>query len=328
MRVFFGTDRRSIPAPPRPSESFGRERSSVVTYGTCDVSIPRYHRIGRLESPSLVRLELRENPEKHVILVAVRPLQQDDFFDQLRLRVLKSQKRNSLVFVHGFNVSFATAARRTAQISYDLGFDGAPAFFSWPSQEKLSKTGYMADGQSVEWAEPHLTQFLDDFLQRSGADHIYLIAHSMGNRGLVRALKALFAQKPASKGRISEVILTAPDIDAQVFRRDLVPSLVDAGLPVTLYASSKDRALAIARNYGGGYPRAGESGTDLVVVQGIETIDATDVDTDLIGHFYYAEERSVLSDVYSLVVNGERADHRFGLRGVDGPNGRYWAFKK
>ena len=35
------------------------------------------------------------------------------------------------MFVHGFNVSFADAARRTAQIAYDLAF-GGPGALSWP----------------------------------------------------------------------------------------------------------------------------------------------------------------------------------------------------
>ncbi|WP_429550866.1 alpha/beta hydrolase [Paraburkholderia sp. MM5477-R1] len=42
------------------------------------------------------------------------------------------------LFIRGFKVGFVDAARRTAQMAYDLGFDGAPVFFSWPSQGQFS----------------------------------------------------------------------------------------------------------------------------------------------------------------------------------------------
>jgi esterase/lipase superfamily enzyme len=49
--------------------------------------------------------------------------------------------------VHGFNVSFENALRRTAQIAYDLDFDGAPFLFSWPSRDSL--LSYASDWQSA-----------------------------------------------------------------------------------------------------------------------------------------------------------------------------------
>ncbi len=303
---------------------FGAARSSVA-YGACDVSVPRVHRLGQLESPSIWRLEFSEDPKKHVVLLTLQVHDRESFFERLASRVQRSANHNAFVFVHGYNVSFATAARRTAQISYDLGFDGAPVFFSWPSQGTL--TGYIEDESNIEWAEVHLKEFLNDFFAKSTADHVYLIAHSMGNRGLVRALETVLAQKPSLRERLSEVILTAPDIDAEVFKRDMVPALVASGLSVTLYASSRDKALAASKKIHG-YPRAGESGDSLVVVPGLETIDATEVDTNIVGHGYYAETRSVLADMYSLVRNGERPDHRFGLRRVDTASGRYWTFKR
>ena len=47
---------------------------------------------------------------------------------------------------------------------------------------------------------------------------------------------------------------------------------------VTLYASSSDEALALSKQVHG-YPRAGESGDQLVVVPGIDTIDVSAVNT-------------------------------------------------
>lgn len=62
-------------------------------------------------------------------------------------------------------------------------------------------------------------------------------------------------------------------------------------------------------------------------MDGIETIDASTVDTSLVGHGYFAERVSVIADMFYLIQNGERAAKRFGLQAIDNPGGRYWVFK-
>jgi esterase/lipase superfamily enzyme len=87
----------------------------------------------------------------------------------------------------------------------------------------------------------------------------------MGNRALTRALEQLAAvmADPAAPN-FSEVILTAPDIDAEVFRQ-VAASFRGAARRVTLYASAKDRALRASHKFHG-YPRAGDGGENIVVV--------------------------------------------------------------
>jgi esterase/lipase superfamily enzyme len=324
VRALYATDRNRTNSAD-PAEAFGSLRSTL-SFGYCEVSIPRDHRMGELESPSIWRLELRENPAKHVVLLQTVVKSKDEFFGDLAARVRASASNSSaFVFVHGYNVSFEDAARRTAQISYDLAFEGAPVFYSWPSQAKTS--AYTIDEQNIEWAQANLKGFLDEFFQRSGAQNVYLIAHSMGNRALTRAVASLLTEKPALRSRLKEVILTAPDIDADVFKRDIAPSLTATGRPITLYASSEDLALVASKKVHG-YPRAGDSGRGLILIPGIETVDATLVDTSLLGHSYFAESRSVLSDMFYLIRRGQRADMRFGLDRVDDQAGRYWKFKR
>jgi len=62
-----------------------------------------------------------------------------------------------------------------------------------------------------------------------------------------------------------------------------------------------------------------------MVVRGVDTIDASAVDTNLIGHFYYAENRSVLSDIFSLLRDGRAPENRFGIRAVPAVP-PYWRF--
>ena len=323
VRVFFATD-RNVTGNELPAKKFGAERSQLA-YGSTTISIPRDHKLGVTETPSIWKLEFRENPDKHVILQSAVIQPKDEFFSAIAERVHSSADGSAFVFVHGYNVTFEDAAKRTAQISYDLGFDGAPVFYSWPSEGKTA--AYTIDEGNVEWAQSNLKNFLEDFFVRSDAKNVYLIAHSMGSRALTRAVSSLMAERKDFQPRLKEIILAAPDIDAAVFKKDIAPALKAAGRPITLYVSSKDIAL-IASKKVHRYPRAGESGRGLVVVPGIETVDATGVDTGFLGHSYFADTRTVLSDMSTLFKTGQRAGQRFGLRDAGTHNNRYWSFKK
>ena len=322
MRVFYATDR----APARnfntvdQGEKYTGARGPMA-YGQAFVSIPRGHVPGELEAPSIFRLEFREDPTKHVVLLETTPQSKAAFLTALKARVAASKGRNLFLFVHGYNVSFADAARRTAQLSYDLSFDGAPMFFSWPSQAKLS--GYTVDEANIEWSTRHIKQFIADMADQSGSPNIYLIGHSMGTRGLTRALKELIAERPDLKGRFREVILAAPDIDADVFRSDLAPALSKAGRRVTLYASSKDMALRASKKVHG-YPRAGDAESGVLIVKGIDTIDASRVDDSILAHSYFVESVSVIKDIASMFRMRLAAAQRSSLRAIKTRFGQYW----
>ncbi|HEU0152195.1 MAG TPA: alpha/beta hydrolase [Arenimonas sp.] len=326
MRVFYATDReaaRNFTDTP-VAERYGPARGKVE-YGTAEVSIPREHQAGLLESPSILRLEFREDPARHVVLMAVQRRSRELFFRELSERVQRSEGGNAFLFVHGYNVAFADAARRTAQMSYDLAFDGAAVFYSWPSQASLP--GYTVDESNIEWSTPHIKDFLVDFAEKSDAQNLYLIAHSMGNRGLTRALQSLVQERPDLRGRFREIILAAPDIDAEVFRRDLAPALRQAGQRVTLYASSNDLALQASKQVHG-YARAGDSGDGLMVLPGVETIDATGVDQSALAHSYFVESRPVIRDILDLLRHNLPADRRAGLVVGQHPGGSFWRFRE
>jgi esterase/lipase superfamily enzyme len=281
--------------------------------------------MGEVERPSIWKLEFREDPEKHLVLLKTSLQEKDQFFADLAARIAGSPGKKTFVFIHGYNVTFADSARRTAQISYDLGFDGVPVFYSWPSQGTVR--GYPVDEANVEWSQANLTAFLSDFLDRTDAESIYLIAHSMGNRALTRAFSFVAQKTPQARKRFRELILTAPDIDAAVFKRDILPQIRGGESSITLYASSSDKALLASKEFHG-YLRAGEAGAGIIVMSGMDTIDATSVDTSFLGHSYFAENRSVLSDIYYLIRGPAPPGKRFGLSPVDTPSGRYWVFKK
>lgn len=316
-RVFYATDRARVSlAPP----TYGGERDALgeLHLGYVDVSIPRDHRMGQVERPTIWTL-WSEDITKHFVFIEGQELVPEVFFPSLAMVVGQSPAREAFVFVHGFHVEFQDAVYRTAQIAYDLGFLGAPILYSWPSEGKYLR--YPVDLNNNEWTIPHLRAFLQQVAARSGADVIHLIAHSMGNRALVYALTQMSMAQPL----FNQVILTAPDIDADALG-ELSAALQTKGRRVTLYASSNDRALVASRTFQG-YRRAGDSDGQVLVMRGIDTIDVSAVDTNFVGHFYYGDNRSVLSDIYWLIRDGRPPAERFGLQPIGAPPQVYWAFR-
>jgi esterase/lipase superfamily enzyme len=299
VRVFYATDRNTT-GEAAPSSFYGGDRSlqGRLTYGTCEVSIPRHHEAGELEAPSIWRLEFRQDPGKHVVLMSVTEAEAGRFYSELQGRVAESGKREAFVFIHGYNVTFEDAARRTAQLSYDLKYDAAPVLYSWPSGGSTAR--YIQDEANVEWTVPHLRQFLSEVRSRSGADVVHLIAHSMGNRALVNALQTLPAD-PAGP-RFQQIVLAAPDIDRDVFQ-SLAQKVIEQSRRVTLYSSGNDEALVASKTVHG-YPRLGDSISPIFIHPGIDTIDVSAVKTDFLGHSYYGDSRTVLDDLVILLKEG------------------------
>ena len=164
VKVFYATDRKKTGSS-QPNETFGGDRGEL-NFGICEVSIPSSHTEGQLEDVGL--LQWREDPEKHILLQAVSSLNRDDFFKELQVRIEANPSKSALLFIHGFNTSFRDAARRTAQLSKDLKFNGAPVFYSWPSQ--ANPLSYVMDSTNAEWSVQTLKGFLKDFATSSGAD--------------------------------------------------------------------------------------------------------------------------------------------------------------
>lgn len=295
-----------------------------LTYGFCYVSIPKDHVMGEIESPSFWKLEFTPNPEKHIVIMNTEQASRQIFFDEIRKNIKTSKKSNALVFIHGFNVTFDEAAQRTAQMAYDLQFDGVPVFFSWPSRG--TAPSYTVDERNIEWAEADIKAFLVDFLKNSQADNVYVIGHSMGTRALTRSLAAIGVEDPKALRRLKGVILAAPDIDAIVFKRDIAPKLIGTNRNITLYASSNDRALLASKKIHG-YQRAGETGKALVIVPGMDTIDASQLDTSLVGHSYYGDNRSIISDMYYMLKAQLPPSQRSGLSPVGKAPNSYWLFR-
>jgi esterase/lipase superfamily enzyme len=337
--VFYGTDRHR--EAPETRVAYGSERARRLELGRALVTVPKAHEVPNIERPWVYRLPFTqivlyseaEDPKRHFTLKEVRSLTKDEFLRLVRERLgpSRSFKDHALIFVHGFNTSFEHALFRTAQIAYDIKFDGAPFLYSWPSKGALSSQDYSYDRESAGQAEPYLLQFLETVARETGATSVSIIAHSMGSQLLLPVLRDLKRATPPGVA-ISQVILAAPDVDRDAFE-NIAREVIGVSRGMTMLAASNDRALGISRRFWGGVPRAGDvPANGPIVLAGVDTIDVTAISTVLfaLNHSGYAEKTALLQDIQMLIQTGERPpDKRVPiLERVKTDRGDYWRYPR
>lgn len=301
-------------------------RGKKLKYGFCEVSIPFGHVQGELERPwKILWFEFPENEEKHICIKKIKEQNETDFFKQFN-EIAEETGDDALLFIHGYNTNFAECARRTAQIVRDVPFTGIAGFFSWPSAAKL--IGYNHDLANAEWSCSHLEKLITDLLEKTKIKNLHIIAHSMGNKVLGFTLKNLSTNKsikPKLK-KIKQIVLGAPDIDRGVFEKDILPAIKNIGERKTLYTSDKDKALMVSDAIRLGLPRLGEAGEDIFVSKLVDTVDASNIDTELMGHGYIFDTKELLSDLYHLIENNLSPASRRLRAIIKEENLHYWLF--
>lgn len=307
VTVFVATTRRSA-ASERPGERFGGDDADSLQFAAVGVNVPSYRArgVGELPRPSSISSAFRSGPDprREFFVASVIPADSARFVQRIAADLAGTRSREALVFVHGFNVSFEDAAVRAAQLAADMSFDGAVVVFSWPSAGSV--TAYVRDLQAARNAGFHLLRLVRNIVPAAQPDRIHLLGHSMGSEVIGKA--AALVTPADSAARFAQVVLAAPDIDARVFRRELLPVLVAHSGRVTLYASSDDDALRASRAVSGVW-RLGLGGDSLTVVDGMDTIDATRVRGDALGHTLFGNA-GFLSDLALLVGEGKPPGER------------------
>jgi esterase/lipase superfamily enzyme len=338
--IYFGTDRSAQKGLNRLY--FTAARNEQLTLGKAVVTVPRAHRSqGEVNRPSwwdLLRFRnpFREDPTVHFTIpdggITVFPSPEAFIAEaKAHMQTAGNFKDHVFVFVHGYNVEFDDALFRAAQIAFDLGDGDTPfgtAFvYSWPSVG--ATLDYPYDFDSARLATDHLEEFLALVLEQTDAEHVHLIAHSMGNWPLVNVLQGMAAAAPGTP-KINQVILAAPDIDAGEFQ-NIAASIGKVAEGVTLYASANDRAMRASREVHNDAWRAGDLKDGVpVIVAGIDSVDVSAINTDFLSlnHSTYADTKELLNDIWRLMRTGERPPHlrNNAVRRMPTNGGDYWRY--
>jgi esterase/lipase superfamily enzyme len=315
VTVYYATNRTSLDGQP----AHYMDRSAVqlnMSYGICTVSIPPTHRPGRLERPSIWRFERVENIRDDIVITNREPFSEETAFQEKLRQAFRESRLEAFIFIHGYNVPFDGAVRRTAQLFRDLQFNGVPILFSWPAQDGWWR--YLAAEDIVDASARQLEELLLHTLVEQKLTAVNVIAHSMGNRILKVALERLALEK--ANIHFKNVVMAAPDINVADFAA-VSGILRKSAAHTTIYSSSRDVALLISKAFHS-YPRLGEA-PPAQLAPGIDTVDASAIRRDLLGHSYFGDSATMLRDMFLLISNGLNPQERF-LQPVSVGSLQYW----
>ncbi len=263
----------------RTGPAFGFSRSGTLNAFRVDVSVPPTHEVGQIEWAPATR-----KPDARTDFVVTGT----QVYDSLPAMVRKVQSatsgRETMVFVHGYNNTLSEAMYRLVQIRTDFGAREPSVMFSWPSAGDAR--GYAYDRDSILFARDDMEKLLQALTAAPG-EKLFLLAHSMGSHLTMEVLR-----QAALKGdrrlldRISGVVLISPDIDPDLFRRQ-VAAIGKLPQPFFIFASRQDRALTLSGLITGRKQRLGViDGPDEVKGLNVKLIDFTSVsDSAGMNHF-------------------------------------------
>jgi esterase/lipase superfamily enzyme len=340
--VYFGTDRKQGPDQRRDKlvlSTFGADPIDDLILGEAIVTVPNEGRdrgtISLPQDTTIFGITIsreKEDTAKHFTLLSVDVLSKDKFIQIVKQHMAASNtfRDQALLFIHGYNVTFQDALYRTAQIAFDLDFDGVPFLFSWPSRGGFQ--GYRADLDRANGSKIHLRDFLELVIKQSGAKKIHIIAHSMGAGPMLEVLEELGKNTNTPRElRINEIVLAAPDIDAKNFE-DLAKRITPWAGGITLYASNNDVALKASKGLTFGGERAGFVGErGPIILNGVDTIDVSAISTNWFGwhHAEPMERRQLIKDIKRILETGlHPPDKRFDVlfKRVKTSRGIYWKY--
>jgi len=228
-----------------------------------------------------------------------------------------AQPRTVLLFVHGYNNDFEIAAQRVAQFSRDIGIRGVPVVYSWPSQN--STLAYGHDTTYAMRSTPYARDLIEGIITEIRPERLYIVAHSLGSRVVVNALRELSFRHGDLASRVTSLVLLAPDFDSILFDRVAGPDLPRLAGRVTAYANRHDRALAASRRWNGGYA-LGDFDVEPFIVPGLTTIDTSDVGSSFTRHSDFETERSFMREIAADFA-GLAPDARLCLRRIVAADG-------
>ena len=226
-----------------PGVMFGGSRGRGLDFADIVVSIPPAgaRQPGDIPLPS----SLPANPERDFTILRADRMDLAQAKANFDTRIKRVPGRRVLIFVHGFNTRFEEAVYRFAQIVHDARVDVAPVLFTWPSGGNV--TDYVHDRDSAVYSRDALEVLLQALVKDPNVE---LDLHPRPFDGRLpgdRIARQMAIRDRGLSPKIRDVMLASPDIDVDVFRRQIAE--IDAGsrpAQFTLFISRDDRALGLS----------------------------------------------------------------------------------
>lgn len=286
--VFVGTT-RGFDA--ETGEDFGIPRNPQPRFARYDISVPLDRTPGEIAWP---KPNETPDPARHFLAASQRIYEGAAPFRTDLARELRTNRRGErevIVFVHGFNSTFAEGLYRVAQLGQDLELPGVSVHYAWPS--RANPLAYAYDRDSALFARDGFQELMGE-VAAAGAERIIIVAHSMGSALTMEMLRQMaISGDTAIRSRLAGVILISPDIDIDVFRSQAARIGV-LPQPFVIFTSQKDRALQLSARLTGQRERLG----NLRTVDPVADLEVTLLDisafSEGLGHFAVGDSPALL----------------------------------
>ncbi|WP_426129066.1 alpha/beta hydrolase [Pararhizobium sp. PWRC1-1] len=276
-----------------PGKLYSGDRGTAISLNSVDVSIPpdRNRKIGEVQWPS----RMPPNPQKEFAVTQIAKVQSEGQALEW-YRKNRNKKHQVVIFVHGFNNTYADAVFRFAQIVHDSGTDAAPILFTWPSRGRTFD--YLYDKESANYSRRALEDLILQAAKSPDVSDVTILAHSMGGWLAAEALRGVAMREKSIPTKVKNVVLASPDIDIDVFRRQFT-EMGPKRPHFVILTSTRDKALEVSGWLSGGVNRLG--GTDLRPYAplfdelGVSVIDTSTIATnDALGHNAFADSPDIV----------------------------------
>jgi esterase/lipase superfamily enzyme len=290
----------------KPIDMFTGERGDSLSFADISISIPpsEARTVGEVQWPS----RIPGDPSKEFVARSANIISVEQIQSRFHQRLLHSGGK-AIIFVHGYNSNFEDAVFRFAQIMHDSKAPGVPVLFTWPSRGEL--LAYAYDRESANYSRDGLGVVLSTLAKDPNVKEIGILAHSMGNWVAMEALRDMSFRNGRVHPKIKNVMLAAPDLDTDVFRRQMA-ALGPAHPRMTLFVSKDDKALEVSSRLWGGQARLGsidpqkEPYRTGLQKSGIAVVDLTQLKSgDSLAHGKFAESPEVVRFIGTRLSQGQ-----------------------
>jgi esterase/lipase superfamily enzyme len=261
---------------------FSGARSDAIAFARVGVTVPKSHEVGRIER---AKGGTPGDPATDFTAVDLKLYETEPSF----VTAVADNSERALVFVHGYNTGFDDGVYRLTQIAHDTKYPGTPILFSWASGARTRD--YVYDKDSSTAARDDLEKVLVALAKSPRIKSIDIIAHSMGNWLAMEALRQLaIAGNRDLNDKLSYVILASPDIDVDIFKKQM-ERYGKPDKPFVVLLSQDDKALRFSSLIAGKQARVGdEANADELAALGVTVVDLSATESgDKLNHAKFAD---------------------------------------
>ncbi|WP_457588562.1 alpha/beta hydrolase [Ensifer canadensis] len=299
--------------------------------------------------PSPYQIELAaEGPRRHQATVDAHLKAVAQLQAEISVRLVAANRKEVVIFVHGYNNSFDDAAITAARFCAIVPNEFVCILLSWPAGGSGGAFyGYNIDRESGEFAVADLKKAIRIISATRKVEHVHLVAHSRGADVLLSALQHLGMEaystrsSPSERYRISNVVLFAPDIDLDIAATRLFGFVSDPDAPhgaaaapydvlprlgtlhLTIYSSPYDMVLALSRGLFGSNARLGRLTPDNISgeeagsnplwknlhLTGVADFIEYEGSGGFGGHSYFLSDPAIEKDIIALLRDRRKAGH-------------------